>query len=406
MALMTEYNAASRKDADVMRFCRRSLLPVTISLLMLAGCRESSDVTIRIQLPPSTPIGDTITVAGNHEDLGTWDPSIIRLTRTQAMTAERSFRMPKGLRMEFKATRGSWETEAIFERDGHPPQNTTLMVEGDTTITLAPVGWKDSMPKPSSTLTGSADIHPDLAGKGLRYRRNVIVRLPPSYRSHPDRRYPVLYLHDGQNCFDRSTASFGAEWTVDETMDSLASIGVIEEMILVAMNNTSDRIDEYSDTPLGRSYASFVVVTVKPMVDSLYRTKPQPEHTAVMGSSMGGLISFLFTWWHPEVFGKAACLSSVFDRRRTDVLPLVERTPAQPFQRKIYMDCGGAPGEISLKPGMDEMVEALGKRGMREGQDFAWFFDPAAEHNERAWAQRLWRPMTFLFARPELSTTK
>jgi predicted alpha/beta superfamily hydrolase len=321
------------------------------------------------------------------------------LTRDEGMTATRTFRLPKGMRLEFKVTRGSWETEAIYAPDGQIPQNITLTVEHDTTVTLIPVGWKDSMPKPSSTLTGTAEVHADLAGEGLRYRRTVTVRLPPSYRSQPSRRFAVLYLHDGQNCFDRATAAFGWEWQADEKMDSLAAVGAVEEVILVAINNTSDRIDEYSDTPLGKAYAAFVVNRVKPMIDSLYRTRSGPEHTAVMGSSMGGLISFLFTWWHPDVFGKAACLSSVFDRRRTDVIPLVEHTPAGPAGRRIYMDCGGAPGESSLKAGNEEMIKVLGERGWVDGKDFAWYFDPAAEHNERAWTARLWRPLTFLFPR-------
>jgi predicted alpha/beta superfamily hydrolase len=375
------------------------MLFASLTVAALTGCSPTAKVTILVQLPSSTPFGDTLTVAGNHQDFGSWDPSVAVLTRGEGLTASRTFRLPKGTRLEFKVTRGSWETEAIYERDGQIPQNTTLTVEHDTTVTLAPVGWKDSMPKPSSTLTGTSEVHHDLAGEGLRHRRTVTVRLPPSYRSQTQRRYPVIYLHDGQNCFDRSTAAFGSEWQADEKMDSLAAVGAVEEVILVAINNTSDRIDEYSDTPLGRAYATFVAHRLKPMIDSLYRTQPGPEDTAVMGSSMGGLISFLFTWWHPEVFGKAACLSSVFDRRRTDVIPLVERTQSGPAGRRIYMDCGGAPGEIMLKAGMDEMLGLLRERGWVEGRDLAWHFDPAAEHNERAWAGRLWRPLTFLFAR-------
>lgn len=389
----------------ILRVHTVSLLIGLASILFFPACTPQAEVTVFVQLPPNTPFGDTMTVAGNHESFGSWDPSVASLVRGEGLTASRTFRLPKGMRLEFKVTRGSWETEAIYASDGQVPQNITLTVEDDTTIRLTPVGWKDLMPKPSSTLTGTAVVHPDLAGDGLRYRRSVTVRLPPSYRSQPDRRYPVLYLHDGQNCFDRASAAFGWEWQADEKMDSLAAVGAIEEVILVAINNTSDRIEEYSDTPLGQAYATFVASRVKPMVDSLYRTKTGPEDTAVMGSSMGGLISFLFTWWHPEVFGKAACLSSVFDRRRTDVLSFVERAPNGTAGRRIYMDCGGAPGEVSLKAGMDEMVSVLNARGWVEGKDLAWHFDPAAEHNERAWAGRLWRPLNFLFPRTATSVS-
>lgn len=383
-----------------------ALLTGVLTAFTFSACSPTANVTVVVQLPPSTPFGDMLTVAGNHEDFGAWDPAVASLARTEGLTASRTFRLPKGMRLEFKVTRGSWETEAIYAPDGHVPQNIAVTVENDTTITLTPVGWKDSMPKPSSTLTGTSRVHPDLAGEGLRYRRTVTVRLPPSYRSQPNRRYPVLYLHDGQNCFDRATAAFGSEWQADENLDSLAAVGAVEEVILVAINNTSDRIEEYSDTPLGKAYASFVANRVKPMIDSLYRTKTGPEHTGIMGSSMGGLISFLFTWWHPDVFGKAACLSSVFDRRRTDVIPLVEGTPPGPSRRRIYMDCGGAPGEVSLKVGMDDMVKVLRDRGWVEGRDFAWYFDPAAEHNEQAWASRLWRPLSYLFPRSSSSLSQ
>ena len=354
-------------------------------------------LTVRVILPRSTPSEARITIAGDHTEFGSWDPSVVDLSRRGDSIAERTFDLAPGRRIAFKVTRGTWDTEAIFSVTGEVPGNTVVELQGDTLVTLRPIGWRDNMTRPSSTLTGNTRVFSDVPGEGLRYSRSVVVRLPPSYSTETSRRYPVLYMHDGQNCFDRSTAAFNAEWRADEMMDSLAHVGAIEEVIIVGINNTSDRIAEYSDTPLGQAYAAFVVDKVKPLVDSVYRTLPGPEHTAVMGSSMGGLISFLFTWWYPDVFGKAACLSSVFDRGRTRVIDLVESEHARRPRLRVYMDCGGAPGEVTLKEGMEYMVSVLKTRGYVQGSDFTWFFDPDAEHNEKAWAGRLWRPMEFLF---------
>jgi predicted alpha/beta superfamily hydrolase len=380
--------------------------PVALATIMTALFFGSSevrsqnvDVIIRVVLPAGTSSNDRITVAGNHALLGSWDPSVSRLTRVSDSIAEGRFEIPRGTHLEFKVTRGTWDTEAIYLATGEVPSNTVIRAERGRVVVVRPLGWKDRMSRPTGTLTGEVRTHPDLAGIGLRYRRTVTVRLPRSYGEEPQRRYPVLYMHDGQNCLDRATAAFSAEWRADEVMDSLALRGAIEEVIIVAINNTSDRIAEYSDTPKGRAYASFVVEKVKTLVDSLYRTKPEAEHTAVMGSSMGGLISFLFTWWYPDVFGKSACLSSVFDRERTHLIGLVESETHRRVRLRVYMDCGGAPGEVSLNRGMEEMVRVLAKRGYRRGEDFEWFFDPLADHSERAWASRLWRPMEFLFGR-------
>ena len=363
------------------------------------GCAQSSRVAIRVYLPTGTPTAERITVAGNHPLLGIWDPSVRDLRRTSDTTVEASFDIENGLRLEFKVTRGTWDTEAIFSPTGEVPPNTVVTVGGDTTIILTPVGWRDSMPRIATSLTGDARVFPNLAGDGLRYARSVTVRLPPSYATDTARLYPVLYVHDGQNCLDRATAAFGAEWRVDEIMDSLSQAGAIDEAIIVAINNTSDRMEEYSDSPKGAAYAMFVVTKVKPMIDSLYRTMPGPEQTGVMGSSLGGLISFLFTWWHPDVFGKAGCLSSVFDRQRTRVLEMVEAEQGRRAAFRVYMDCGVAPGEVSLKPGIEEMVHVLSGKGYEQGRNVVSYFDPQAEHDERAWAARLWRPLRFLFGR-------
>jgi predicted alpha/beta superfamily hydrolase len=148
-------------------------------------------------------------------------------------------------------------------------------------------------------------------------------------------------------------------------------------------------------------YARFIVHTVKPLIDSTYRAKPDRSNTAVMGSSMGGLISFLLVWWYPNVFSKAGCLSSVFSSDHGELFDQIEAEKNMPKDVKIYMDCGGIGNEASLKPGTDRMVALLQSKGYAEHKDFEWYYDPAAQHNEQAWAARLWRPLLFMFGTSE-----
>jgi len=298
--------------------------------------------------------------------------------------------------VELKITLGSWDSEAMYVKD-RVPDNLQVVANSDTTVTLRPVTWRNVFYRVKGGITGTVHYHNGLAGIGLQYRRDCIVWLPPSYDSQPKKRYPVLYMHDGQNVFDPSTSFLGVDWGLDETADSLIRAGAMREIIIVGITNSPDRTPEYSDTPLGRAYARFVVETVKPLIDTTYRTLPGRDHTAVMGSSMGGLISFLFVWWHPDVFSKAGCLSSAFLVDNGKILREVRDSDGLPQSVKIYVDCGTEELDSRLRPGFDQMVSLLEQKGMTEGKDLSSYLDEGARHNERAWAARVWRPLTFMF---------
>ena len=374
----------------------RSLVFILLVPFLFAS-NACAQVTVRFTVvPPSaTPAEARVFVAGSLPVLGDWNPAGLELKQSADSLWRGAIRLPHGTSFEFKITRGTWGTQAVYQ-PGVVPSNFRLTAAQDTEIVIRPIQWGAGRPE-AGGVTGTVRYHRGIAGEGLRYRRDLIVWLPPSYEKQPQRRFPVLYMHDGQNVFDPSTSFAGYDWRADEVADSLIRAGVIEEIIIVGITNSTDRIPEYSDTDLGKAYARFVVRNVKPFVDSTYRTKSDRENTAVMGSSMGGLISFLFTWWYPDVFSKAGCLSSVFDKRAGHVLDLVrdDNGPRRPI--RIYMDCGGFGDEGSLRPGMDAMAEALRGKGYTEGTDVLRYFAPDAPHNEQAWAARLWRPMVFLF---------
>jgi predicted alpha/beta superfamily hydrolase len=142
----------------------------------------------------------------------------------------------------------------------------------------------------------------------------------------------------------------------------------------------------------------FLVNVVKPMIDKAYRTKPQRENTAIGGSSMGGLISFMLAWEYPDVFSKAICFSPALKIWQFDYVKTVKATK----ERKnvfLYMYNGGVGLETMLRPGIDEMISALKEKNYVEGKDFVFIVDPEAEHNERAWAKQIGQALVKLFGK-------
>jgi enterochelin esterase-like enzyme len=244
-------------------------------------------------------------------------------------------------------------------------------------------------------VTGIVQYHPQMHFPGLK-PRDIIVWLPPGYMISQSKRYPVLYMHDGQNTMNPQTSFLGMEWHADEVADSLISSGKIQPLIIVAIYNTSDRTLEYSDSDKGVQYQKFLIEYLKPFIDSNYRTLGDARNTAIMGSSMGGLASFLLSYKNPHIFGKAACMSPALIAPYLSILDSL-RNDSSKKNIKIYLDNGTAGLEEKLMPGCEEMVRILKNKGYHAGQDFEWFADQGAPHNEMAWSKRLWRPLQFLF---------
>ena len=382
--------------------CRMAAVSVMLLAALMCGYGQDKNVLIRVTAPASTPAGSKIFIAGNSPSLGNWDPGVVPLTKENDSTWVYSTAVPAGAVLEFKLTRGSWMSEAEYV-DGVVPPNTIVTVSADTIVRLSPITWHDltqtrQVRNSAGGVTGTVRYHRRLSGEGLRYSRDIVVWLPPSYLNEPAKRYPVLYMHDGQNVFNPATSFTGFDWRADEITDSLIRAEAIQEIIIVGIANTPDRLKEYGDTPLGRKYAKFVVERVKPYVDSHYRTKASRENTAVMGSSMGGLISMMFLLWYPSVFSQAACLSSSVG------FGIGEKELEEHFienqlskNLRLYLDVGGL--EKSLIPGNEALAAFLQKNGFQAGKNFEFIVAKGAVHNEQAWAQRLWRPLVFMFGR-------
>lgn len=237
------------------------------------------------------------------------------------------------------------------------------------------------------------ELMPPLASpSGVQHRFRVF--LPPGYHENTLKQYPVLYMHDGHNLFFKEEAFVGNTWRTDEVLNMLDKMNAIEEAIVVGIF-PNDRMTEYTQ-PGYEDYGRFLVEALKPLIDAKYRTLPGPTTTAVMGSSLGGVVSFYLGWQRPDVFSKIACLSSTFDYRDN----LLERISAEPKRKiRIYLDSGW-PGDNY--EATRSMRDRLIWKGYRPGSELFYLAFPEAKHDENAWAARSPIPFQFLFGKVPL----
>ncbi len=263
------------------------------------------------------------------------------------------------------------------------------------------------------TLTGDIRFHKAFHSNILNNNRDVIVYLPPVYEAHKEKRYSVLYLHDGQNLFDGATSFIpGQEWRVDETVQSLIAAGKVEPLIIVGIYNTGkDRVDEYTPAPDAKYkiggkadlYGRMLVEELKPFIDANYRTLSDARHTGLGGSSLGGLVSLYLGLKYPDVFGLLAVVSPSVWWANNYIVKYVEAERKRPPVR-IWLDIGtreGSNAEAAQKTVVDARLlkEALIRKGWKPGKDLSYFEADGAEHNERAWAARVESILEFLFPR-------
>jgi predicted alpha/beta superfamily hydrolase len=233
---------------------------------------------------------------------------------------------------------------------------------------------------------------------GLNRQRTVRLYLPPDYE-RAQRRYPVLYMHDGQNLFDDATANAG-EWGVDETLNALATSRGLRLIVVGIDNGGADRIHELNawDNPEfgkaeGREYLAFIVEVLKPWVDQHYRTMPDKRHTGIMGSSMGGLISSYAISRYPEVFGVAGIFSPAYWLAPQAFADSGSRPP--PHGERIYFYAGGSESE-NMVPDMKRMVAVLRRTGL-PAHNLEVQVNPVGRHNEAAWRAEFPRAVEWLF---------
>jgi len=250
---------------------------------------------------------------------------------------------------------------------------------------------------PASTAQANVSLLAPLAMPGLARERLVRLYLPPSYATAPSRRYPVIYMHDGQNLFDAATA-YAGEWGVDETLNELARSEGFEAIVVGIDNGGERRMNELSPyahprigAAEGAQYLSFVVDVLKPLIDRRYRSLPGREHTAIMGSSMGGLISHYAIQRYPDVFSKAGVFSPSYWVAPALFEDVATRALAPDARLVLYV--GGREGDMVADA--RRMHETLLR--LNPSQALTLHVAPEAEHNEAAWRAEFGRALRWLF---------
>lgn len=237
-----------------------------------------------------------------------------------------------------------------------------------------------------------------LAMPGLGRERGLRLYVPPSYTDHPDRRYPVIYMHDGQNLFDDKTA-YSGEWGVDETLNDIAKRTGFEAIVVGIDNGAEKRMSELNPYPgpklkeaEGPDYMRFIVEVVKPYIDQRYRTLPDREHTAILGSSLGGLISHYALQAYPQIFSKYGIFSPSY-WASPELVARAAKTPL-PADTRIYLYAGGEEGA-----GMDTDAQAMAATLSGQGPPEAvtLHINPNANHNEKYWRPEFGPAVKWLF---------
>ena len=228
--------------------------------------------------------------------------------------------------------------------------------------------------------------------------------LPPGYETS-SARYPVLYMHDGQNLFDAATC-FAGEWHVDEIAEQLITTGLIEPVILVGIYDAgTERIAEYTPVPNAPygggnadAYGQFLVDEVKPLVDATYRTRPDAASTGLAGSSLGGLVSTYLGLTHSDVFGGSAPVSPSVWWANRDIVGRVSALGGK-LPLRVWIDIGTREGSTPDEEVANAKLlrDTFAAEGWVLGTDLAYFEAQGAPHNEGAWAARFDRVLRFLY---------
>ena len=334
-------------------------------------------------IPVFKTAAKTIFLAG---DFNNWNPADTAWMMKQGQPGQYQLikNISKG-KYSFKATKGSWDMVECGT-GGKDVANRDIAIEHDTTITLNIADWKDNYPVQQKKHTASANVHiisENFDMPQLGRQRRIWIYLPADYAtSH--KKYPVIYMHDGQNLFDEYTAGYG-EWGIDEILDKLP---VKDQCIIVGIDHGGEyRITEYDpyDSKYGKGrgddYVDFLAKTLKPYIDNNYRTKKDARHTTVAGSSMGGLISAYAVLKYPNVFGNAGVFSPAF-WIAPDIYKYAQQVKL-PAKTRFYFVSGNIERE-GMVPDMLKMDTILLAKGLSV-HNAPYTIMNGYKHNEQQW---------------------
>jgi predicted alpha/beta superfamily hydrolase len=362
------------------------------TLLFMCLSAHAAPISIIMKVPALTPTGP-IYLTGSSKELCEWKPDCLPMRLISPHVYAATINLDPADMLEFKVNRGTWETAGAgpllqalpnFSLQGSQPP-------ADAIFVASIANWADQKPL---GITGHIEIFPGVFSAELGNRRTIRVWLPPNYATS-GRRYPVVYMHDGENLFDPTTSLTGVDWGVDETMTALMQRGLSTGAIIVGLDSTADRFAEYDYNQRGALYAHFLINTVKPEIDRRYRTLPDRLHTFSVGSSMGGHISFALVWKHSDVFSGAGCLSLPVFKFNSDIYKIMQSPTLPTFPVRIYID-NGTYGNDAVYTGYNlPFVNRLRSLGFNS-QNSTYLQFPYADHSEVDWARRVNVPLLWL----------
>jgi predicted alpha/beta superfamily hydrolase len=346
-------------------------------------------VTFIVTAPPATPADATLYLSGDRAELGAWSGKGPALTRRADGLWWGEVALPAGASAEFKLTRGSWDSVEKDAQGGELGNRHVDVIATTDTVRVTVASWRTGAGAPAAarvhTLTGDIRTHAAFASKVVS-ARDILVWLPPGYEQQKSRRYEVA--------------------------DSLIRNGRLTPCILVAVANSPQRMAEYTavaDAKNGggksAAHQRFLIEELKPFIDATYRTRPDADHTGIIGSSLGGLAALDMALDHSDKFGLIGSVStSVW---WGDGAEIARVKAGKGHDARVWFDIGTAeytPDDRGHSPRMEQsrvLRDALLARGWRQDVDFHYVEVEGAAHNERAWAARIGDILQFLLGPPQ-----
>lgn len=349
------------------------------------------------QLGVDLPDSAKIYVAGNFNQ---WNPKNEKYILQKQSDGSFSVNLPLSTAdFEFKFTLGSWESVETDEQGNDIGNRIIPKSEKEAIVQIRK--FKKSEKQKHSTASENVKILAEnFDMPQLNRKRRIWIYLPPDYQTNKKKRYPVLYVQDGQNVFDEST-SYAGEWGIDKTLNHLFAENNANAVIVVGIDNGSNlRMDEYSPWKHpkygggeGYQYIKFITETLKPYIDKKFRTLKERENTGILGSSMGGLISFYAGIKYPKVFGKVGVFSPSFWISK-EVFKMAE-TYKMRFSSKFYFIAGEQEG-ANVVNDTQRMAEILKSKGLTDNQ-LKCIIHPDGKHSEWYWRREFAEAYRFLF---------
>jgi alpha-glucosidase len=377
-----------------------------IYLLFLFGSITCfAQITLKImQVPANTPQSATIFMASSLNNWNAAGNALEVLGNGQYKIV-----IPEGTgTVQYKFTRGSWPTVEGNANGSYLPNRSFTFTGSPQEILISILSWEDLVGAISTAASNVSILSSSFFMPQLNKSRKIWLYLPPDYQTST-KTYPVLYMQDGQNLFDNAT-SFSGEWQIDETLNTLFQQGNYGAIVVGIENGGADRLNEYSpwNNPQygggqGDLYSQFIAETLKPYIDSNYRTKPEAQYNAVLGSSMGALISSYINAKYPSIFQKVGNLSPAFWFAKPQLISYITNSTQNYSNSRMYF-VAGTNESSTMVPDSNEIKNTFQNK-LLSASNTLTKYDSYGSHTESYWKGEFAAAYLWLFQNENLTTT-